>query len=274
VPFLLFIALKLPLAIETICILLIDLGTDLAPAVALAYEEPEDAIMRKPPRRRTDHLVGPSMMLVAYGTIGLFECAAAYFSFFYVFHEKGWHPGMLTGTGTDWTIKPSEDGFNPTFWRNQCETNDVYNYGVNATEHCAGLAGEEAFYSYRMDALRAAQAAFLISVVWAQIANILVRKTQSASIFTWKRMTENKIMTGSILFEIALIAMLVYTPDVNEVFLLKNPGCEGGALNCSPTAKAAFAAIWSIPFIIGWDEIRKFLVRLHPNGWLDRYTTL
>lgn len=45
IPFLVFIIAKLPLGLETIMILLIDLGTDLAPTVALAYEESEDAIM-------------------------------------------------------------------------------------------------------------------------------------------------------------------------------------------------------------------------------------
>jgi len=39
---LVFILFKVPLGLETIMILLIDLGTDLAPTVALAYEEPED----------------------------------------------------------------------------------------------------------------------------------------------------------------------------------------------------------------------------------------
>jgi hypothetical protein len=42
VPFLLFILAKWPLGLETIMILLIDLGTDLAPTISLAYEEPED----------------------------------------------------------------------------------------------------------------------------------------------------------------------------------------------------------------------------------------
>lgn len=42
-----FKATTTPLSgIETICILLIDLGTDLAPAVSLAYEEPEDSVMQ------------------------------------------------------------------------------------------------------------------------------------------------------------------------------------------------------------------------------------
>ena len=61
IPFLLFIAMKIPLGIETIVILLIDLGTDLAPAVSLAYEEPEDAIMQIPPRDEHAHLIGPQM---------------------------------------------------------------------------------------------------------------------------------------------------------------------------------------------------------------------
>jgi sodium/potassium-transporting ATPase subunit alpha len=46
-PFLFFIAAKVPLGLETVMILLVDLGTDLAPAVALAYEEPEAAIMQQ-----------------------------------------------------------------------------------------------------------------------------------------------------------------------------------------------------------------------------------
>lgn len=41
-----FIALRIPLGLETIMVLFIDVGTDLAPAVSLAYEEPEDAIMK------------------------------------------------------------------------------------------------------------------------------------------------------------------------------------------------------------------------------------
>ena len=64
IPFLAFIALKIPLAIETISILFIDLGTDILPAVALAYEESEDFIMEKPPRKRDDHLVGTLSIII------------------------------------------------------------------------------------------------------------------------------------------------------------------------------------------------------------------
>lgn len=45
VPFLLFIALKIPLGIETIMLIFIDVGTDMAPAICLAYEDSEEFIM-------------------------------------------------------------------------------------------------------------------------------------------------------------------------------------------------------------------------------------
>ncbi len=63
--------MKIPLGIETIHILLIDLGTDLVPAVCLAYEEPEDEIMQIPPRKPTAHIISPRLMAVSYGLIGM-----------------------------------------------------------------------------------------------------------------------------------------------------------------------------------------------------------
>ena len=50
VPFLTWVVVGLPLPLSTILILLIDLGTDLLPAISLAYEEAESDIMQRPPR--------------------------------------------------------------------------------------------------------------------------------------------------------------------------------------------------------------------------------
>ncbi|KAL0590928.1 Sodium/potassium-transporting ATPase subunit alpha-4 [Plecturocebus cupreus] len=46
-PFLLFIVLGIPLALGTITILCIDLGTDMVPAISLAYESAESDIMKR-----------------------------------------------------------------------------------------------------------------------------------------------------------------------------------------------------------------------------------
>ncbi len=58
-PFLLFIIANIPLPLGTVTILCIDLGTDMVPAISLAYEKAECDIMRRPPRNPyTDKLVG------------------------------------------------------------------------------------------------------------------------------------------------------------------------------------------------------------------------
>jgi sodium/potassium-transporting ATPase subunit alpha len=57
-PFLMFFAFDIPLALGAITILCIDLGTDMVPAISLAYEGPESDIMKRKPRNpATDKLV-------------------------------------------------------------------------------------------------------------------------------------------------------------------------------------------------------------------------
>ena len=195
VPFLLFIAMKIPLAIETICILLIDLGTDLAPAVSLAYENPEDAIMQIPPRDEHAHLVGPRMMMVAYGTIGVFQTIAAYFAFLYVFYDAGFTINgdcALINSGSEFRISFSEQTQERQLhFINMCMENSVY-------QKTGGNCWED-WSDYREEIMKKAQGAYLLTVVWAQIANVLIRKTTVASIFDWYRFTNNRFMLWSIL---------------------------------------------------------------------------
>merc|ERR1719365_303175 len=57
-PFLLFILADVPLPLGTVTILCIDLGTDMVPAISMAYEFAESDIMKRPPRNPfTDKLV-------------------------------------------------------------------------------------------------------------------------------------------------------------------------------------------------------------------------
>ena len=49
-PFLMYLITDTPLALGTITILCIDLGTDMIPAISLAYEQPENDIMKRRPR--------------------------------------------------------------------------------------------------------------------------------------------------------------------------------------------------------------------------------
>ena len=51
VPFLIFILIGLPLAISSLLILIIDLGTELGPAISYAWQGPENDLMLVPPRK-------------------------------------------------------------------------------------------------------------------------------------------------------------------------------------------------------------------------------
>merc|ERR1711992_91480 len=61
-----------PLPLGTVTILCIDLGTDMVPAISMAYEEAESDIMKRMPRNPfTDKLVNERLISVAYGMIGM-----------------------------------------------------------------------------------------------------------------------------------------------------------------------------------------------------------
>uniref|UniRef100_A0A8C8VR61 ATPase Na+/K+ transporting subunit alpha 2 n=1 Tax=Pelusios castaneus TaxID=367368 RepID=A0A8C8VR61_9SAUR len=74
-PFLLFIIINIPLPLGTVTILCIDLGTDMVPAISLAYEAAESDIMKRQPRNpKTDKLVNERLISMAYGQIGEGGC--------------------------------------------------------------------------------------------------------------------------------------------------------------------------------------------------------
>lgn len=65
-PFISLIILRIPIPLSTVLILCIDLGTDVFPSMAYAYEESELDIMMRKPRKKHMHLVNAKMMTFAY----------------------------------------------------------------------------------------------------------------------------------------------------------------------------------------------------------------
>ena len=98
-PFLAYIVFGIPLPLGTVTILCIDLGTDMIPAISLAYEEPESDIMKRRPRNPVhDKLVNFRLISFAYLQIGVIQ-AKSYFYLndltlgscwlFYIFLDNG-----------------------------------------------------------------------------------------------------------------------------------------------------------------------------------------
>ncbi|TRZ00058.1 hypothetical protein DNTS_028882 [Danionella cerebrum] len=96
-PFLFFILVNIPLPLGTITILCIDLGTDMVPAISLAYEAAESDIMKRQPRNpHRDKLVNERLISIAYGQIGMIQALGGFFSYFVILAENGWLPSLLT----------------------------------------------------------------------------------------------------------------------------------------------------------------------------------
>lgn len=89
-PFIFFVLLGFPLAITVILILVIDLGTDLIPALGLAIEKPEDNVMKRKPREKTERLLTKKLLFISYGIVGMIQAMAGFFTFFYILFQGGW----------------------------------------------------------------------------------------------------------------------------------------------------------------------------------------
>jgi sodium/potassium-transporting ATPase subunit alpha len=110
-PFLLFILVRMPLSLTTVLILCVDLGTDMIPAISLAYEQPESDIMLRPPRdAEFDRLVTDKLIFFAYLQIGVFQALAGFYTFFVVLNDYGWPMGEIPGAVFDFFPYPTQPG--------------------------------------------------------------------------------------------------------------------------------------------------------------------
>lgn len=76
---------RIPLALNVMQVLAVDLGTDIMPALALGAEAPEAGIMERPPRDQREHVINGALLRRAYVIIGPVQGIAAMAAFFYQF---------------------------------------------------------------------------------------------------------------------------------------------------------------------------------------------
>ena len=69
-PFVALVIVQVPLPLSNIFMLIICVGTDIYPALSLAYEIAEVDIMTRRPRKADDHLVSGKLLGHAYGNMG------------------------------------------------------------------------------------------------------------------------------------------------------------------------------------------------------------
>ncbi|MFC5179386.1 cation-translocating P-type ATPase [Nocardioides taihuensis] len=101
-PFLLF-ALSggaIPLGLTVAQILLIDLGTETLPALALGREREEPGNMQRPPRPRGENLITGRMLARAWGVLGVPSAVLSTCGFLWVLLAHGWSFGDDVGSGS------------------------------------------------------------------------------------------------------------------------------------------------------------------------------
>lgn len=95
----LFSAGLIPLPMTIMQILVVDLGTDMIPALGLGAERADPDIMNEPPRSRTEHLLNRSVFWKAFFWYGLIESLVSVGAYFFVNYQNGWPKVVLAASG-------------------------------------------------------------------------------------------------------------------------------------------------------------------------------
>uniref|UniRef100_A0A668UHW9 Sodium/potassium-transporting ATPase subunit alpha n=1 Tax=Oreochromis aureus TaxID=47969 RepID=A0A668UHW9_OREAU len=233
-PFLFFIIVNIPLPLGTITILCIDLGTDMVPAISLAYETAESDIMKRQPRNPSrDKLVNERLISIAYGQIGMIQALGGFFAYFVILAENGFLPSQLVGIRLNW-----DD-------RNLNDLEDSY--------------GQQWTYEQRKIVEFTCHTAFFVSIVVVQWADLIICKTRRNSVF--QQGMRNKILIFGLFEETALAAFLSYCPGMDV------------ALRMYPLKPTWWFCAFPYSFLIFvYDEARKLILRRNPGGWVEKET--
>jgi sodium/potassium-transporting ATPase subunit alpha len=102
-PFLVQVVAGVPQPLTTVLILCVDLGTDMVPAISMAYETAESDIMQRAPRNgKVDRLVTKKLVAFAYLQIGVIQAASGFFTWMVVLNDYGFAPAHLPGNGANY----------------------------------------------------------------------------------------------------------------------------------------------------------------------------
>jgi magnesium-transporting ATPase (P-type) len=101
-PFVLFVlsAGRIPLALNVMHVLSIDLGTDMVPAIGLGAEPPEPGVMDNKPRNIKDHLITWPLLFRAYPYLGTFQSIATMAAFYFMYWTNGYWDKLIDLPGS------------------------------------------------------------------------------------------------------------------------------------------------------------------------------
>jgi sodium/potassium-transporting ATPase subunit alpha len=232
IPFVIYIIFNIPLPTGTITLLFIDLATDIVPAITLAYEVPENDIMKRPPRDlNKDTIITQQMIGMTCGQIGIIESIAGMFVYFVLFAHYGFKPWDVIGLRANWDN--------------------------NAINNLADSYGQEWTFAQRHLVQYTSYTAYLAAVCVVQWANIIVCKTRRVSIL------EHGMFNNKLHFGLGFMSGFM-------IFIAFCPGIQN-SLNLVTMHWSWFLPAFPFSIaILAYGEGRKLYCRNHPGGFVER----
>lgn len=219
-PVVLYALLQVPMPLSALLMVAICVGTDLAPAIALAYENGELEIMKRTPRHpKLDHLVTMRLMAFSYMQIGVLQTYAGFLTYFWVMNDYGFTPAQTIFLNQRQGFIPNADDVydanQPNFGNSNVfdsDWSDVIDWGLTGKSSldlrlyyntftssdwakCRWDPNDSSvphFYRisprtnrqvcYTSEALLYTQSAYFIAAILFQVANQLISRTRFLSL--------------------------------------------------------------------------------------------
>ncbi|OGM41781.1 putative endoplasmic reticulum calcium ATPase [Aspergillus bombycis] len=178
-------ALGMPEALVPVQLLWVNLVTDGLPATALSFNPPDHDVMRRPPRKRDEPLVG-GWLLFRYLVIGTYVGAATVF-------------------GYVWWFLYNPEGPQISFWQ------------LSHFHKCSAQFPEIGCEMFTNDMSRSASTVSLSILVVIEMLNAMNALSSSESLFTFA-LWNNMMLVYAIILSMALHFAILYIPFLQGLF--------------------------------------------------------
>lgn len=242
VPVLLTLAFGFPPLLSSLQILSVDLFTELAPAISLAYEPRERDVMEQAPRNlQRDRLVSAPLLTYAYLWSGVaIEAVACFIAACIVFWTYGIPIPTIAFSFGSYFI-PSNPFVIVPGWGNLCTGSVCYTP------------------DQQVSILQQAAGAWYIVLISSQVLHIWMVKTRRVSLFQHD-VLGNMVMNFGVLLEACLMIIFVGVPGLNT-----------GLMSAKfPPGLAALPIIYSFVALWVFNEGRKWYIRHHRKSLFAR----
>ena len=285
-PALLNLAFGLPLPLNGLIILTIDLLTEQGPAISLAFEASEHAVMQRPPRNiKSDRLVKAQTLVYSYVIAGFTISATCFLAYLLAFTTRGVSISKL-GFSTDdtafWSPPPrrrnsfTSEAFNASRYN----TDPVYAAVITPRHQRLPLSflaahnGQDIYPPLWVNSngsildarqqwqiYQESQSAWYLTLVMSQFWHIWLCRTRTESLFTRGLLSNTATLYGCVA-EVAIACFVIYLPAFHNPQAFQTAALK--PLLWAP--QFAFAI-----FILVYNELVKLAVRRRPDSWVARY---